>query len=108
MPDFFSVYVLTAAYLASIVRHYNPIPAASGPTLGATSGNVMNQDQFQALSDKVEGLIESHSRALKENQALRDGERGWRDERRQLLEKHRNAKSRLESLLLRLKALDNS
>ena len=68
----------------------------------------MSEDRFQPLNDKVDELIQSYTRAQRENHVLRAEARLWQHERRRLLQKSRDTKSQLESLLLRLKALDNS
>ena len=68
----------------------------------------MSEDRFQSLNDKVDDLIGLCSEMKRENQALKANESSWQSERRQLMEKNREAKSKLEAILVRLKALDNS
>jgi cell division protein ZapB len=43
-----------------------------------------------------------------ENQLLRAGQHNWQIERQQLLENNRQAKARLESLLTRLRSMEQS
>ena len=66
----------------------------------------MSEDRFQSLNDKMDELIESYIQAQRENRALRANERSWQDERQLLLEKNRDTKTCLQSILQRLKALD--
>lgn len=66
----------------------------------------MTEEKFHALNEKVDSLIELCESMKRENQALRANEHGWESERRQLEEKNAHAKSRLEAILVRLKALD--
>ena len=66
----------------------------------------MSDDSFQSLNLKVDQLIDLCAEMKRENQALKANESSWQNERKQLLEKNREAKSRLESILVRLKAMD--
>jgi len=68
----------------------------------------MSEDKFQALTEKVEALIALCVEMKQENQLLRANEENWHSERRELMEKNKVAKSRLESILLRLKALEET
>ena len=55
---------------------------------------LMDDNRIDALHGKVD-------------QRLKDNEQDLRSERRQLLEKNREAKQRLQSILMRLKAMEN-
>ncbi|MGI9250165.1 MAG: hypothetical protein ACR2PR_03070 [Pseudohongiellaceae bacterium] len=68
----------------------------------------MSKDQFQVLSDKVDALIESRTEVRQENQALRVSEGSRQDECRELQKKTQDARSRLESILRRLKTLNSA
>ena len=68
----------------------------------------MTEDRFQSLSEKVDNLINLCADMKRENQTLKAGENSWHSERKQLMNKNKDAKSKLESILLRLKAMDQS
>ena len=68
----------------------------------------ISEDRFDTLNDKVDDLIKLCSEMKRENQALKANEGSWRAERKQLLDRNHEAKSKLESILARLKAMDNS
>lgn len=68
----------------------------------------MNDEEYQALNDKIDALIELCAAMKQENQLLRANQHNWQNERQQLLESNRLAKSRLESVLTRLKSLEQS
>ena len=68
----------------------------------------MSEDRFQTLSEKVDGLIDLCADMKRENQILKAGENSWQSERKQLMDKNKDAKSKLESILVRLKAMDES
>ena len=68
----------------------------------------ISEGNFDSLNMKVDDLIELFSEMKRENQALKANERNWQSERKQLLERNQEAKSKLESILVRLKAMDNS
>jgi cell division protein ZapB len=68
----------------------------------------MSEDRFQHLNEKVDELIGLCTSMKQENQALKDGENTWQSERKQLMDKNKQAKSKLESILDRLKAMDTA
>lgn len=68
----------------------------------------MSEDSFQALTDKVDDLIDLCAEMKRDNQQLRATENSWQSERKQLMEKNKEAKSKLESILVRLRAMDQS
>jgi cell division protein ZapB len=68
----------------------------------------MSEDRFQHLNDKVDELIGLCTAMKQENQSLKDGENTWQSERKQLMDKNKQAKSKLESILDRLKAMDTA
>ncbi len=68
----------------------------------------MSEDSFENLDEKVDNLIDICTHMKRENQALKASESSWRSERKQLMDKNNVAKSKLESILVRLKAMDQS
>jgi len=68
----------------------------------------MSEDRFLVLSEKVDDLIDICADMKRENQILKAGENSWQSERKQLMDKNKDAKSKLESILVRLKAMDQS
>lgn len=68
----------------------------------------MSEDRFQSLNEKVDELIDLCADMKRENQLLKAGESSWQNERKQLMDKNKTAKSKLESILVRLKAMDQS
>ena len=70
--------------------------------------NAMEEDRIEALHGKVDDLIALCGKLREENQLLKDNEQNLRTERRQLLEKNREAKQRLQAILMRLKALEHA
>ncbi len=68
----------------------------------------MTEERFQSLSEKVDDLIDLCADMKRENQILKAGENSWHSERKQLMNKNKDAKSKLESILVRLKAMDQS
>ena len=66
----------------------------------------MAGDDWNALEKKVEELIELCSVLTRENRALRAQQQNWTTERAKLIEKNELAKSRVESMITRLKALE--
>ncbi|MDE0982875.1 MAG: TIGR02449 family protein [Gammaproteobacteria bacterium] len=68
----------------------------------------MSEDRFLTLSEKVDDLIGLCADMKRENQILKAGENSWQSERKQLMDKNKDAKSKLESILVRLKAMDQS
>ena len=68
----------------------------------------MSEDKFQSLKEKVDALIALCGEIKQENQLLRANEENWHGERRELMEKNKVAKSKLESILARLKALEET
>ena len=66
------------------------------------------EEKFDSLKEKVDDLIKVCSEMKLKNQILKASENNWQAERRGLLEKNKEAKSKLESILIRLKAMNNS
>jgi cell division protein ZapB len=77
--------------------------------LGITAritGSVMPDDEWTALEEKVEELIELCTVLGRDNRALRTQQENWTTERAKLIEKNELAKSRVESMITRLKTLE--
>ena len=68
----------------------------------------ISEGNFDSLNMKVDDLIELFSEMKRENQALKANQSNWQSERKHLLERNHEAKSKLKSILVRLKAMDNS
>jgi cell division protein ZapB len=68
----------------------------------------MNDENFNSLNEKIDELIALCTAMKQENQLLRANQHNWQSERQQLLENNRLAKSRLESILTRLKSMEQS
>ena len=66
------------------------------------------EEKFDSLKEKVDDLIKVCSEMKLKNQILKASENNWQVERKQLLEKNKEAKSKLEYILIRLKAMNNS
>ena len=61
---------------------------------------------FVALESKVEDMIDLCETLGRENKALRAQQQNWTTERAKLIEKNELAKSRVESMITRLKSLE--
>ena len=66
----------------------------------------MAGDDWKTLEQKIDELIELCSVLTRENRALRAQQQNWTTERAKLIEKNELAKSRVESMITRLKALE--
>lgn len=68
----------------------------------------MTEDRFHNLNEKVDDLIGLCAEMKRENQLLKANESSWGSERKELINNNKEAKSKLESILVRLKAMENS
>ena len=66
----------------------------------------MNEDRFHSLNAKVDDLIDLCNSLQTENRLLRATADNWQLERRQLLSQHKEAKAKLESIVARLKSMN--
>ena len=64
-------------------------------------------EQLALLERQVEELVALTQVLGKENRALRTQQKNWSVERAKLIEKNELAKSRVESMISRLKALES-
>ena len=62
--------------------------------------------EWTALEQKVEELMELCGVLSKENTALRKQQNSWTTQKAKLIKKNELAKSRVESMIVRLKALE--
>ncbi len=65
-----------------------------------------NEQQLQTLETRLQELLEISAQLRNENQALHSREARLLDERAQLLKKNDMAKSRVEAIITRLRALE--
>ena len=68
----------------------------------------MSEESFSTLSGKVDDLIDLCAEMKRENQALKAEKSDLQYERQQLMEKNELAKTKLQSVLDRLKSMHNS
>lgn len=61
---------------------------------------------LQLLSARLEQLIQRIEQLKVQNRLLLHGEQAWREERAQLIEKNEMARVKVESMISRLKALE--
>ncbi|MDH0302596.1 TIGR02449 family protein [Pseudomonas sp. GD03858] len=66
----------------------------------------MQENDLQALMSRFELLIERVEQLKRQNALLVAQEKSWREERAHLIEKNEIAKRKIESMILRLKALE--
>lgn len=66
----------------------------------------MEDADLNALTAKIDQLIRLAERLRAENRQLRSSERQWREERARLIEQNELARHTVESMISRLKALE--
>lgn len=66
----------------------------------------MDNSQLKALEHKVDDLIRLCEELNHENTTLKNRQEAWRSERAQLLQKNEAAKSKVEGMIARLRALE--
>lgn len=66
----------------------------------------MQDADLHTLTTKLELLIQRVEQLKAANRSLRASERVWREERSHLIEKNEMARLKVESMILRLKALE--
>ncbi|CAG8870066.1 hypothetical protein PS627_03822 [Pseudomonas fluorescens] len=66
----------------------------------------MQENDLQALMSRFELLIERVEQLKRQNALLVRQDRSWREERAHLIEKNEIARRKVESMILRLKALE--
>ncbi len=65
----------------------------------------MSGPSIAELEDKIDRLVEASARLKAENEMLREREASLARERSQLLEKNERARTKIENMIARLKAL---
>ena len=68
----------------------------------------MEVSQLQQLNDKIDQLISKCKHLESDNAALREMQENWHQERMKLLQKNDLARSKIEAMISRLKALEQS
>ena len=68
--------------------------------------HVMPENDLQALMGRFELLIERVEQLKRQNALLLAQEKSWREERAHLIEKNEIARRKVESMISRLKALE--
>ncbi|MFF7707428.1 TIGR02449 family protein [Pseudomonas sp. NPDC007930] len=66
----------------------------------------MEQNDLQELMDRLERLIDRVEQLKQQNSLLQAQEKNWREERAHLIEKNEIARRKVESMISRLKALE--
>lgn len=66
----------------------------------------MDSQELSALEKKVDELLEICSRLAQENKMLRANAATWKGERTELIRKNDLARSKVEAMIARLKALE--
>jgi cell division protein ZapB len=66
----------------------------------------MNMNELHSLEEKIEALIHQCHRLAAENQALRESQASLISERATLQEKNNLARTRIEAMIARLKAME--
>lgn len=68
----------------------------------------MEVSQLQQLSDKIDRLIGKFNQLEADNNMLREMQEGWQQERMKLLQKNDLARTKIEAMISRLKALEQN
>ena len=68
----------------------------------------MQNEQLKELESRVDDLISACERLKEENHSLKDGSSSMQGEHDELVEKTQLAKTRIKSMIERLKALEHS
>ena len=66
----------------------------------------MDDQELKALNKKVDELIQFCGQLDSENRSLKAEAQSWRQEREQLLDKTELARTRVESMISKLKAIE--
>ena len=86
----------------------NPSPRRSLPFMtDKQSSNTPRMEEMDILERRVGELISVAEQLSRENKALRTQQENWSVERAKLIEKNELAKSRVESMIGRLRMLEN-
>ena len=66
----------------------------------------MSNNPLKELEHKIDELISLCKELNRENRALKADNAGWRDERRDLLDKNELARSKVEAMIDRLRTME--
>ena len=66
----------------------------------------MAENQLKALEQKIDELIALCSQLNRENQALKADSASWHQERKDLIDKNEMARSKVEAMIDRLRAME--
>ncbi|BCD85876.1 hypothetical protein PSm6_22830 [Pseudomonas solani] len=66
----------------------------------------MEDAELQALTAKLELLIQRVEQLKSQNRQLQAAEKAWKEERAHLIEKNEMARQKVEAMISRLKALE--
>jgi cell division protein ZapB len=66
----------------------------------------MESQQLKLLDRKINDLIQLCEQLDRENRLLKNSAQGWQQEREQLIQKTESARSKVEAMIIRLKALE--
>lgn len=66
----------------------------------------MNDKRLAHLEAQTTQLLSEFDRLVTENQSLKDKQKSWQQERTRLIEKNEMARTRVESMIHRLKSLE--
>ena len=66
----------------------------------------MSNNPLKELEHKIDELISLCKELNRENRALKAEVAGWRDERRDLMDKNELARSKVEAMIERLRAME--
>ena len=66
----------------------------------------MSETQFQALEQKIDDLIDLCTELNQENVSLKADADSWHSEREHLVSKNETARTRVETIIGRLKAME--
>lgn len=66
----------------------------------------MADTQLKALEKKIDELISLCRDLDRENQALKNDQAGWLQERKELIDKNETARMKVEAMILRLRTME--
>jgi cell division protein ZapB len=66
----------------------------------------METQQFKLLERKIGDLIALCEQLDQENRTLKSAANGWQQEREQLIQKNEMARSKVEAMIIRLRAME--
>ena len=67
--------------------------------------NEAASDNWEALEDRIDRIIDQNRKLASENKALREAQRNWSVERAELVRRNELVRSRIEAMISRLQPL---